>query len=174
MDTPIDGVDFEYIAGKRSTSKLLWLPDEKQFYKKHTEYKSSISYRCYQMGCRARATVVMEAICVRNSEPHLHGDASVLHAELTARNELRARVAEDDITELRSLYNGVMASHRNISLKYGAIRRSLQRKRASAALSQPIDPLLLDCERDSAEAGCSSSKVRQLSPSSSIIDLTDE
>lgn len=100
-------VDFEFVSGKRVTSQLIWVPVEKQLYKKHSHYKKCATYRCYEKDCCAKV-ILNGNICSRRNGDHSHNDNFKLYKELQARTELKKNTVLNKTTEIRSIFNDVM------------------------------------------------------------------
>lgn len=89
----MEGERFEFVAGKRHDSKLLYLIDEKQLYKKKSLYKQKTFYTCYKNSCKARVEMLENKICVRsgkNSEHCEHPSQEDTYQELKSLENIKA------------------------------------------------------------------------------------
>lgn len=97
----MDGLQYEFVKGKRRGSTLLWLPSEKHLYVKKTKRPNDdVVYICYQTGlfksnpkdhpdCKARVTINAGAKCSRNSLRHTeHTNHDIEFKDLETRNTI--------------------------------------------------------------------------------------
>lgn len=104
-------IDYEMIAGKQSSSKLLWASAEKQLYRFNTKSKIGRSYECYQNSCKVRVYLQSDFFCYKADDAmeHLHGDQKSLYDQFCVINEIKTKVLQNKTTPLRAIYNEVIA-----------------------------------------------------------------
>lgn len=103
-------IDFEFIAGHRKNSELIWSPLEQQMYKFNTHSKLGASYVCYEKYCNVRA-YLKDGQCFksRKSLEHLHGPNTKMHEEFIVKSEIKKKAIECKKMDLREIYNDVMS-----------------------------------------------------------------
>lgn len=108
-------VIYEFIAGYRSGSKLLYAIDEQNLYSFNTISKIGQSYLCIEKGCNVRVYIVKDEKCIqqnRNCE-HSHANKKKMYDELQCLNEIKEKCSQlnyllsgQKIT-VRDIYNSV-------------------------------------------------------------------
>lgn len=90
-------IEYELIQGLRVSSKLLYVPSEKQFYVFNCSSKLGKSYVCREKRCNVRVYLTENEECKRfksNSNSHLHSDKEEEFNELKVLNEIKSKCAE--------------------------------------------------------------------------------
>lgn len=104
--------DFEFVPGKRKTSKLLFLKKEKCLYLPTSKDKIGTRYRCYTTSCSARAVIRLDGSCEKAKR-------NFLHAQHKNHLDLKQRfVAENKIKKTCGNVEELCAgSSQNVSVK---------------------------------------------------------
>lgn len=104
-------VEYEIITGHREDTKLLYLLNEKQLYKKNSITKLGTHYLCIVNNCSARV-YVKDGVCFKSifsKSGHNHGLNDVFYKKLSALNDMKAKITVDKNTPLREIFNEVMS-----------------------------------------------------------------
>lgn len=120
-------VNFEYIAGVRKNSVLVYIPSEKQIYAfKSTRLNkrtgtSIKSYECYEKNCNVRVDVIESTeTCLRRlkNEAHSnHGDQESRMKEFKLRNAIKEEVAKPNlqVNKVRTVFNNECEKRKDVS-----------------------------------------------------------
>lgn len=90
---------FEFVSGKRCNSKLIYLTNEKQLYKKKSYYKGKTFYTCYASNCKARAEILEDGTCVKSQKiAHTnHLQQEEIYKELKAVEDIKKQCSNPSV-----------------------------------------------------------------------------
>lgn len=104
-------LQYEIVCGKRRTSKLLYIPEEKQFYIKKSTSDNKTYYVCYVKNCKARVTLDLgRHVCTRSPlfVPHNHTTQKELYDELKVLNNIKKEcLDEESVLGERNALSGI-------------------------------------------------------------------
>lgn len=102
-------VEYEIVTGLRANSQLLYLPSEKQLYRKNTITKRGVHYKCKTDGCRIRI-YMNNGICYKLiGVEHAHASSELSYIRLNALNEVKSRIIADKTTPIKEIFNYVVS-----------------------------------------------------------------
>lgn len=90
----------EYTHGCHIDTILVYVPEEKQLYRKHFE----TSYRCYATDCGARTYLKSETVCTRNNVSHNHADKESVYKKFAFKHSVKTKVIENKTANMRKIF----------------------------------------------------------------------
>lgn len=106
---------FEFCEGLRKGSRLLYLSNEKQIFKKKSTYRRKVTYTCYISGCEARVTLEGD-VCkkILGVEHNHEGDQENDFQKLKLLNNIKRDTETLSKTEYHSVSSARKAYNANI------------------------------------------------------------
>lgn len=102
-------VSYEIMAGYRYNSKVLFCPEEQQFYLSNSATDSCLKYTCYVKECRCRVEIRDEQCYIANTMPHEHEKKTDMYRNLCALNEVKSALRSADIqSSTRQVFDDVI------------------------------------------------------------------
>lgn len=98
-------VKHEFITGSRVASVLLYVPEEKQLYKKNRAIRNGVAYLCRIQDCNSRVYVRGERCFINStdSDRHAnHADQAVEYNHLLQLVRIRSEVSKPNVLKQRS------------------------------------------------------------------------
>lgn len=100
-------MEFEFIAGLRKNSRLLWLKDDNQLFvlNRKNEKKNKKYYVCYEKECKVRVCL-KNNLCVHLNEnkTHNHGDQIQFIHQLAVKNRIKEKCASTPTSSHRDIF----------------------------------------------------------------------
>lgn len=83
-------VSYEVMAGFRYNSKVLFCPEEQQFYVGNSASELGLAYTCYVRECRCRVQIRDNECFIGNAMAHNHEKKTGMYHNLCALNEIKS------------------------------------------------------------------------------------
>ena len=114
-------MEYQIVNGKRQTSKLLYIIEEKQLYQVKSKRDSKVYCICYKKNnCKSRV-VLNNGLCekIKNTPQHNHSEnAEALYNELKVLNKIKEEcVAASGVIGDVNAISGIRSAFRNVVRK---------------------------------------------------------
>lgn len=113
--------NFEYITGQRLNSKLIYVPEQKQLYKKRLEYKNKTYYICHKQNCKSKMEVFNNSDFIEKSKKfidHNHADQESKYNEFKVLNTIKNQCVDSAsmLSDVNAL-GGIRNTYRRVCEK---------------------------------------------------------
>lgn len=116
----MDGYQYETLNGKRRSSELIYVHEQKQLYQKKSVYKGVIKYVCYTKNCKSRLNLEENKILIKakNYIEHNHSENETLFNEMKAVNLIKSNCEKSStvLSDVNAL-SGIRAVFQDICAK---------------------------------------------------------
>lgn len=93
---PNTKVSYKIMPGYRYNSKVLFCPEEQQFYLANTPSKVGMAYTCYVSDCKCRVHIQNNECYIVNAMAHNHEEKTWMYYNLCALNEIKGILRSSD------------------------------------------------------------------------------
>lgn len=146
-DTSHRFLNYCIVPGHRMNSKLLYTTTENYFYALNSSTKNGDNYLCIENKCSCRVFLRKDKLCVQKEKyinAHTHASQEKKFEELRVLNIIKAKCADlsslinERKQSVRDIFYKVISEHKDVSLDFYAVERSLQIIRNKSLPKNPL------------------------------------